>query len=765
MSNIKKNYILSDEIEEGNSLIKESSELDVQSLYQILIKNPYLVNAIDDKKETILSYSLKNNNIEISNLILTSPIIDLDYQDREGNTYLHLAVNSKNEEIIKILIEKGIFINKQNKCGNTALHLAYNINDNSIIKLLIDKGIDKNILNKENKLAEEIKLKNKKTNANININNTNNKKFLNGNKYNIKNDYKTFIEKNINGAKKKNSTAINNNGNRKDNNHQNGNGNNNRSIASSKSGLKMKVKTTNTQDKKNNKINNKSNNNNNGNYNDKGNKAFNEAIDIDENYKNGHNDNFNENNKKYSEFEKTVKIDWDITKNHIIKNKENDEAKYLNYNYKEKKSNYGRDQDLCNFEDNNSFYNQKNENMSKKNVNKIKVNKQLYNNTNNKISPKLKKSDKLKNVKNFNNKTSNKIGNNNLENSIGYNPCLSGEYTMRSEKKRSLNHLNNLFGSKIDLSRSENDQVNQYNNNESKSNIIQNYDNYNNLNDIGNINDKNSINSFHGFSGNLNKNQKNRKNDMNINTINNNPKRKTATSKTINRNFLISNKIENKEENNLNKISSNMESSLVTESKLKLSHKKNNPLIEFLSQINLLKYLDNLDNNGFDDINLLIEEAKNGDIVKDKELKEAGINIPGDRAKILIRIKEKANLLGFTVPKSVYYTLKNNDDLKNDKHIIDLNDWLKNIKVDRYLMNFINNGYHSIELLLMQMETENPLTTEILRDEIGIDKIGYRSRILNKLKEEGRSLNNKLKTSVLVVNNIGDDKNCECIIF
>ena len=252
---------------------------------------------------------------------------------------------------------------------------------------------------------------------------------------------------------------------------------------------------------------------------------------------------------------------------------------------------------------------------------------------------------------------------------------------------------------------------------------------------------------------------------MNINTINNNPKRKTATSKTINRNFLISNKIENKEENNLNKISSNMESSLVTESKLKSSHKKNNPLIEFLSQINLLKYLDNLDNNGFDDINLLIEEAKNGDIVKDKELKEAGINIPGDRAKILIRIKEKANLLGFTVPKSVYYTLKNNDDLKNDKHIIDLNDWLKNIKVDRYLMNFINNGYHSIELLLMQMETENPLTTEILRDEIGIDKIGYRSRILNKLKEEGRSLNNKLKTSVLVVNNIGDDKNCECIIF
>ena len=106
-----------------------------------------------------------------------------------------------------------------------------------------------------------------------------------------------------------------------------------------------------------------------------------------------------------------------------------------------------------------------------------------------------------------------------------------------------------------------------------------------------------------------------------------------------------------------------MESSLVTDSRLKTSHKRNNLLIEFLSQINLLNYLNNLDSNGFDDINLLIEEAKKGDIIKDQELKEAGINSPGDRSKILIRIKEKANLFGFTVPKSVYYTLKNYDNI------------------------------------------------------------------------------------------------------
>ena len=122
-------------------------------------------------------------------------------------------------------------------------------------------------------------------------------------------------------------------------------------------------------------------------------------------------------------------------------------------------------------------------------------------------------------------------------------------------------------------------------------------------------------------------------------------------------------------------------------------------------------------------------------------------------------------MFGFALPKSIYYVCQNMDDIENDQHIKNLNKWLSDIKVERYLINFVENGYHSIELLLMQMETENPLTTEILRDEIGIDKIGYRSRILNKLKEEGRSLNNKLKTSALIVNNRGDDKNCECSIF
>lgn len=197
-----------------------------------------------------------------------------------------------------------------------------------------------------------------------------------------------------------------------------------------------------------------------------------------------------------------------------------------------------------------------------------------------------------------------------------------------------------------------------------------------------------------------------------------------------------------------------------------LIHKINhNPLKEFLSQINMTKYMKNFIESGFDDINLIIEQAQKGIYIKDNELKEAGIILPGDRAKILIRIQEKAKNFPFAVPKNVYYTCNDLNMIENDENIYNLNNWLKNLKIENYLTNFIDNGYHSIELLLLQMESKNPLNVEILKNELGIDKIGHRSRIINKLKDEGRSYNNKLKTSILLLGDGEKNKNCDCLIY
>ena len=132
------------------------SELSVLDLYKILKKNPYLINIEDEKNETFLSYAIKRNNNPIINLLLTSPLLNLTYQNENGNTYLHLAVIQQNIKLVQALLDKGIFIDIQNNDGNTALHLSYYINNIKIIKILINNNIDFGIKNKKGLTAEEI---------------------------------------------------------------------------------------------------------------------------------------------------------------------------------------------------------------------------------------------------------------------------------------------------------------------------------------------------------------------------------------------------------------------------------------------------------------------------------------------------------------------------------------------------------------------------------------------------------------------------------
>ena len=63
------------------------------------------------------------------------------------------------------------------------------------------------------------------------------------------------------------------------------------------------------------------------------------------------------------------------------------------------------------------------------------------------------------------------------------------------------------------------------------------------------------------------------------------------------------------------------------------------------------------------------------------------------------------------------------------------------------------------------MESKNPITDEILKDEIGIEKIGHRSRIINKLNEDAKSTYNKWKKSVLIIGADLTKKICDCNIF
>ena len=72
-----------------------------------------------------------------------------------------------------------------------------------------------------------------------------------------------------------------------------------------------------------------------------------------------------------------------------------------------------------------------------------------------------------------------------------------------------------------------------------------------------------------------------------------------------------------------------------------------------------------------------------------------------------------------------------------------------------------------LELLLIQIYSKDPLTNEKLRDDLGIEKIGFRQRILNKLKDDGIKFQKKLKNkNVLVIEQNKNKEICnECNIF
>ncbi|XP_077297584.1 uncharacterized protein LOC143919246 [Arctopsyche grandis] len=112
------------------------------SNYPKIVKNNY-----NDSKYGILKKSpidlfiIHRNDTIVVAKILKHIKCDL-------NTFMHLACQYGNEEVLKFLIERGADINYKNHLNETLLHSAAKYADVNILKLLIDKGLDVNISNK-----------------------------------------------------------------------------------------------------------------------------------------------------------------------------------------------------------------------------------------------------------------------------------------------------------------------------------------------------------------------------------------------------------------------------------------------------------------------------------------------------------------------------------------------------------------------------------------------------------------------------------------
>ena len=147
-------------------------------------------------------------------------------------------------------------------------------------------------------------------------------------------------------------------------------------------------------------------------------------------------------------------------------------------------------------------------------------------------------------------------------------------------------------------------------------------------------------------------------------------------------------------------------------------------LLQFLKEIGMKNYGNILISEGFDDIDLILKQMNEGFPVLEDTLKEIGIIPAGDRAKILIRLQEISNGFNFDFPFEVVYFKNNGSILK----------WLTREGLPKYNKNFIDAGYQSLELLLIQMASKFKINENILINELYILNDKDRMQILKSLQ-------------------------------
>ena len=344
-------------------------------------------------------------------------------------------------------------------------------------------------------------------------------------------------------------------------------------------------------------------------------------------------------------------------------------------------------------------------------------------------------------------------------------------------KNNNLDEIENYEGEKITMLINDEDSINMSSQNKKMSNKSKKDDKNNTNNTLPIINDSELYDDFTP------------KNMIKINTYNNHKNFiNTNAPKNINLNEIKFLPSPSKKKECTSSIKSSYLQSLKTSHTLSKEHElspinknnkirqskfieKENDLIKFISEINLpKKYSEILLENGFDNLQVLIKQMKGGLALSYQNLKDIGIGNPGDRAKILIHLEEISGNFEFSLEKDIIYS----NQLPQEKSG-SLYQFLQKINLEEYFQLFIENGYNSAELLFVQMISKNPITEEILKEELGINKIGHLQRILISLKDESEKYVNSLIKKIWKINEESKSiiyeenpylKSCEaCFIF
>ena len=135
---------LEEEIEDGRTPIfyVRSSEV----LNKLVIAGAD-INKLDNKKESVISYFIKNKPFEYSEYLVIAGA-NLDVENDEGWTPIFDAVVSGNIKLVELMLERGGDFKKEDIYGN--IPIFYTNNEDMLLKLLEIKDYNLNMRNKKN---------------------------------------------------------------------------------------------------------------------------------------------------------------------------------------------------------------------------------------------------------------------------------------------------------------------------------------------------------------------------------------------------------------------------------------------------------------------------------------------------------------------------------------------------------------------------------------------------------------------------------------
>eukprot|EP01088_Endostelium_zonatum_P003296 TRINITY_DN14505_c0_g1_i1.p1 TRINITY_DN14505_c0_g1~~TRINITY_DN14505_c0_g1_i1.p1 ORF type:complete len:1444 (-),score=545.59 TRINITY_DN14505_c0_g1_i1:103-4434(-) len=139
--------------QDGATALQHASYNGNLDLVKLLIDKGASAKQKDYGGNSPLHTAAYNNKLDVVKFFLALPDVDVDSKDREGATPLHKAAFMGDEEILKLLIDKGAKVDERDREGATPLLKAAFNGRVVCLKHLLEKGADVNAADEENGTA------------------------------------------------------------------------------------------------------------------------------------------------------------------------------------------------------------------------------------------------------------------------------------------------------------------------------------------------------------------------------------------------------------------------------------------------------------------------------------------------------------------------------------------------------------------------------------------------------------------------------------